>query len=46
MRPDITPTNIESKMREADFIVFKTDTKGVITYCNRIFMEFAKYEEN
>ncbi|MCB0751744.1 MAG: PAS domain-containing protein [Ignavibacteriae bacterium] len=32
-------------MREDDFIVSKTDKTGVITYCNRIFMEFAKYEE-
>lgn len=46
MRPNIKPTNIESKMREEDFIVSKTDLKGVITYCNRIFMEFAKYEES
>jgi PAS domain S-box-containing protein len=32
-------------MREEDFIVSKTDTKGRITYCNRIFMEFAGYSE-
>lgn len=45
MRPKITPTRIENKMREEDFIVSKTDLKGNITYCNRVFMEFAKYEE-
>ncbi|MDJ0739818.1 MAG: PAS domain-containing protein [Gammaproteobacteria bacterium] len=33
-------------MREEDFIVSKTDTKGRITYANRIFMEFAGYAED
>ncbi len=46
MRPKIQPTNVEKVMRESDFIVSKTDTTGVITYCNQIFMEFAKYEEH
>ena len=46
MRPKIQPTNVEKVMRENDFIVSKTDTTGVITYCNQIFMEFAKYEEH
>ncbi len=46
MKPKILPTNVEKVMRENDFIVSKTDTKGVITYCNRIFMEFAKYTEH
>ena len=45
MRPKIVPKDVENKMRENDFIVSKTDLKGVITYCNRVFMEFAKYEE-
>lgn len=45
MRAQIQPTNVEMVMRDDDFIVSKTDTKGVINYCNRIFMEFAKYEE-
>jgi PAS domain S-box-containing protein len=38
------PTNItndEKVMGENDFIVSKTDTKGYITYCNRIFVEMA-----
>ena len=46
MRPKIQPTNVEKVMRENDFIVSKTDTTGVLTYCNQIFMEFAKYEEH
>ena len=44
-RPHITPTNSESKMKENDFIVSKTDAKGIITYCNEIFMSTAGYEE-
>jgi PAS domain S-box-containing protein len=37
--------NKEQFMRENDFIVSKTDKTGKITYCNRTFMDFAKYEE-
>lgn len=28
-----------------DFIVSKTDKEGRITYCNRVFMNLAEYEE-
>jgi PAS domain S-box-containing protein len=45
-RKDISPTNVERVMREADYIVSKTDTKGIITYGNRIFIEFSGYSEN
>ena len=34
-------TNKEKVMSDNDFIVSKTDTKGYITYCNRIFVEMA-----
>ena len=34
-------TNREKVMSDNDFIVSKTDTKGYITYCNRIFVEMA-----
>ena len=33
-------------MQEGDFIVSKTDTKGKVTYCNRIFMSIANYQED
>ncbi|MDD5481223.1 PAS domain-containing protein [Rhodoferax sp.] len=33
-------------MRDDDFIVSKTDLKGRITYCNRIFVEFSGYAES
>ncbi len=41
----IQPTATEKVMRENDFIVSKTDLKGRITYCNRIFIEFSGYTE-
>jgi len=45
MKSGIAPTSVEKVMREDDFIVSKTDTKGRITYCNRIFIEFSGYSE-
>ena len=36
-----TITNKEKVLSDNDFIVSKTDTKGYITYCNRIFVEMA-----
>jgi PAS domain S-box-containing protein len=41
----IAPTQRERIMREDDFIVSKTDPKGIITYCNPIFIEFSGYSE-
>lgn len=32
-------------MRDDDFIISKTDLKGRISYCNRIFIEFSGYTE-
>ena len=45
-RANITPTNKETVLNENDFIVSKTNTKGIITYCNQIFMEMAGYDED
>ena len=36
---------MERTLNDNDFIVSKTDLKGRITYCNKIFMELAGYEE-
>lgn len=36
----------EIKISKNDFLVSKTDTKGVITYCNREFMQIAGYKES
>lgn len=35
----------EVKLNEGDFIVSKTDEKGIITYCNEIFMQMSGYSE-
>jgi PAS domain S-box-containing protein len=35
--------NDEYVLKKDDFIVSKTDTKGFITYCNRIFVEAAAW---
>ncbi len=45
MKRHITPTSVEKVMREDDFIVSMTDLKGIITYGNRIFIEFSGYSE-
>ena len=36
-------TDVEKLLGDNDFIVSKTDTRGYITYCNRIFLEMAGY---
>jgi PAS domain S-box-containing protein len=46
MKNPIQPTSVEKVMRDNDFIVSKTDTKGRITYGNEIFMEFSGYSES
>jgi len=45
MKYSVQPSSREKLMRENDFIVSKTDGKGVITYGNRIFIEFSGYTE-
>ncbi|MCZ4306530.1 PAS domain-containing protein [Zoogloeaceae bacterium G21618-S1] len=45
MKRAITPTQVERVMRDDDFIVSKTSPKGIITYCNPIFVEFSGYTE-
>jgi PAS domain S-box-containing protein len=45
MKRAIQPTGVERKMRENDFIVSKTNPKGIITYGNPIFIEFSGYTE-
>lgn len=42
---NIVPTQRERVMREDDFIVSKTDPRGIITYGNPIFIEFSGYTE-
>ncbi len=45
MKNKQAPTRDERIMRDEDFIISKTDLKGRITYCNRIFIEFSGYTE-
>ena len=45
MKYKVEPINMERVMRKDDFIVSKTDTRGIITYANRIFIEFSRYTE-
>ena len=40
------PTQNERVLKDEDFIVSKTDPKGIITYGNRIFIEISGYEES
>jgi len=46
MKNKIHPTQKERLMRDNDFIVSKTDTKGRITYANKVFIEFSGYSQN
>lgn len=45
MKNKITPSNREIVMRDDDFIVSKTNPKGLLTYANEIFIEFSGYNE-
>lgn len=44
-RPRPIPTNVERTLSEGDFIVSKTDTKGIITYGNEVFIDICRYSE-
>jgi len=41
----IVPNSHERVMKDEDFIISKTDTKGKLTYCNEIFMDMAVMSE-
>ena len=45
MPSSIVPVNEEVCLDDEEFIVSKTDAKGVITYTNRVFMRIAGYRE-
>ncbi|HEY3400588.1 MAG TPA: PAS domain-containing protein [Geothrix sp.] len=46
MSPRPEPTQQERVLGEDDFIVSKTDLKGIITYGNRIFIDISGYSES
>ncbi|HUX91904.1 MAG TPA: methyl-accepting chemotaxis protein [Gallionellaceae bacterium] len=45
MRINMPVTNIERHLKDGEYIVSKTDTKGRITYINRPFMEISGFTE-
>lgn len=45
-RPASHLTGVERTFSENEVIVSKTDTKGIITYANRIFLDVASYPIN
>ncbi len=46
MKRSITPIDREVRLSDDEFIVSKTDPKGIITYTNRVFMHIAGYSES
>ena len=45
MKLDVKPRDVERVLPDNSYIVSKTDTKGRITYANRIFMQMCGYSE-
>ena len=43
MRLNLPVTNVEREMKEGEFLVSKTNLKGVITYVNQPFVEMSGY---
>lgn len=41
----VKPTGIERTFNDNDVIVSKTDTKGIITYANDVFLDMARMSE-
>jgi methyl-accepting chemotaxis protein len=46
MRVNMPVTNVEQVMRDGEFIVSRTDARGVITYVNPYFLEISGYSES
>jgi aerotaxis receptor len=45
MRMNMPVTNVERHLNDGEFIVSKTDTKGLITYVNRPFLEISGFSQ-
>ena len=46
MKNTITPTAHELVMPDDDFICSKTNTKGILTYVNPLFIKYSGYKES
>jgi len=46
MRNNLPTTDVEHSFAIDQFLVSKTDTKGIVTYCNRLFIELAGFAED
>ncbi len=46
MRVNMPVTNVERHLKDGESVVSKTNTKGVITYINRTFMEISGFSED
>ncbi|MHB1137452.1 MAG: PAS domain-containing protein [Microthrixaceae bacterium] len=44
--PTIRPTGVERHFGDDEIIVSKTDTRGIITYVNELFVEMSAYPES
>jgi len=45
MKNRVVPTTSEVRLSDDEFIVSKTDKRGIITYVNRTFMKISGYSE-
>ena len=45
-RPTTLPTGVECFFDHDEIIVSKTDTQGIITYANQVFLDIAGYTED
>ncbi len=45
MRMNMPVTNVERVMRDGEYIVSRTDTRGIITYVNPYFVEISGFTE-
>jgi methyl-accepting chemotaxis protein len=45
MRTNMPVTNVEQVMRDGEFIVSRTDTRGILTYINPYFLEISGFTE-
>lgn len=45
MKYRVKPSKQEHVLKKDEFIVSKTNPKGLITYCNPVFMDFAQMQE-